>query len=94
MLRFFVVALRIFATTKLLDSSFRFFILRKLIANTSQFSINQHKMNSLFFCRSSQPEAGGWRARRVWRPPPRRFLSCLLEEKLTPFRVLHVVCPL
>ncbi len=53
MLRFFDVTLRIFATTKQLDSSFRFFMLRKLIANTSQFSINQHKMNSLFFCRSS-----------------------------------------
>ena len=53
MLRFFDVTLRIFATTKQLVSGFLFFILGKPIANTSQFSINQHKMNSLFFCRSS-----------------------------------------
>jgi len=54
MLRFFVVALCTFAsTTKQLVSGFLFFILGKSIANTSQFSINQHKMNSLFFCRSS-----------------------------------------
>jgi len=54
MLRFFVVALRTFAsTTKQLVSVFLSFILGKPIANTSQFSINQHKMNSLFFCRSS-----------------------------------------
>gem|GEM_PF-1350229 len=93
MLRFFDVTLRIFATTKLLDSSFRFFMLRKLIANTSQFSINQHKMNSLFFCRSSFLNTIQEGVPKMLGAPSAVF-SCLLEEKLTPFRVLHVVCPL